>query len=399
MHMLPSTLLRSSVSPLSHYPTLSLSCLAFLMVPRKFVGELGRMPWITPSIFDNTNDSRIVDEWTFGQYQDHPKLSPLSLPWIHGLPKVISLPSQLLGSLNHVRLPIGYWAFDVSRGEPFIQGQLPYLHKAVQWAQNHNLKIIIDLHGVPGSQNGFDNSGQRKLFPEWHTNQDNIKRTNTIIKRLASDFKNMTVTVPVIEPLNKPAGFYGDGFLSVTKQYWYDSYGNIRYPYGTDQVSNTVIMIHDSSMPIGYWNGFMNPHSYEGVILDTHIYQIFSTAHIRTACNKAQGLATEDIWVVVGEWTPAAIDCARYLNGRGVGARYDGSYPGSTRVGSCDGLTDYKDLLRHYWEAQVITFDHGQGWIEWTWKAENADEWSYEAGLENGWIPHDPTDLRNRISV
>jgi glucan 1,3-beta-glucosidase len=57
-------------------------------------------------------------------------------------------------SLNHVRLPIGYWAFDVSRGEPYIQGQLPYLQKAVTWARNHGLKLIVDLHGAPGSQNG-----------------------------------------------------------------------------------------------------------------------------------------------------------------------------------------------------------------------------------------------------
>jgi glucan 1,3-beta-glucosidase len=32
-------------------------------------------PWITPSIFDKTGDSRIVDEYTFGQYQDHSKAS------------------------------------------------------------------------------------------------------------------------------------------------------------------------------------------------------------------------------------------------------------------------------------------------------------------------------------
>lgn len=64
-------------------------------------------------------------------------------------------------SLNHVRLPIGYWAWDVSGGEPYIQGQLAYLNKAVTWAQKYNLKVIVDLHGVPGSQNGFDNSGQR----------------------------------------------------------------------------------------------------------------------------------------------------------------------------------------------------------------------------------------------
>lgn len=57
--------------------------------------------------------------------------------------------------LNHVRLPIGYWAFEVGSGEPFIQGQLPYLQQAIQWAGNYGLKLIIDLHGAPGSQNGF----------------------------------------------------------------------------------------------------------------------------------------------------------------------------------------------------------------------------------------------------
>ena len=58
-------------------------------------------------------------------------------------------------SLNHVRLPIGYWAWEVGPGEPYIQGQLPYLRKAVTWARKHYLKLIIDLHGVPGSQNGY----------------------------------------------------------------------------------------------------------------------------------------------------------------------------------------------------------------------------------------------------
>jgi len=27
-------------------------------------------PWITPSLFDNTGNPNIVDEWTFGQYQN-----------------------------------------------------------------------------------------------------------------------------------------------------------------------------------------------------------------------------------------------------------------------------------------------------------------------------------------
>jgi glucan 1,3-beta-glucosidase len=106
-------------------------------------------------------------------------------------------------SLNHVRLPIGYWAFDVSGGEPFIQGQITYLNKAVTWARNHNLKLIVDLResfntcltnpytlnvimtdGAPGSQNGFDNSGQKMSFPQWQSNSNNVARTNAIIKTL-----------------------------------------------------------------------------------------------------------------------------------------------------------------------------------------------------------------------
>jgi glucan 1,3-beta-glucosidase len=126
--------------------------------------------------------------------------------------------------------------------------------------------------------------------------------------------------------------------------------------------------------------------------------------HISGACSHASDLTSSTLLAVVGEWTPAASDCAKYLNGRGVGSRYDGSYPGSTRVGSCTGLTgdassfsdEYKAFLRQYWEAQVITYEKAGGWIQWTWKAENADEWSYKAGLAHGWIPQQPTDLQHR---
>lgn len=52
-----------------------------------------------------------------------------------------------LRSLNHVRLPIGYWAFETSHGEPYHSGQLPYMEKTFEWAAKYNLKVIVDLHG------------------------------------------------------------------------------------------------------------------------------------------------------------------------------------------------------------------------------------------------------------
>lgn len=63
--------------------------------------------------------------------------------------------TRLCPSITLILICSGYWAFEVGPGEPYVQGQLPYLQKAVTWAKNHNLKLIVDLHGAPGSQNGL----------------------------------------------------------------------------------------------------------------------------------------------------------------------------------------------------------------------------------------------------
>ncbi|KAG6865771.1 hypothetical protein C0991_011968 [Blastosporella zonata] len=111
-------------------------------------GWLVLEPWITPSLFDNTGDSRIVDEYTFGQYQNHATaLGVLQNHWNTWITEA-DFQAIAAAGLNHVRLPIGYWAFDVSGGEPFIQGQLPYLAKAVNWGSKYGIKVIIDLHGT-----------------------------------------------------------------------------------------------------------------------------------------------------------------------------------------------------------------------------------------------------------
>ncbi|KAF5368395.1 hypothetical protein D9758_002194 [Tetrapyrgos nigripes] len=363
-------------------------------------GWLVLEPWITPSLFDDTGNPDIIDEYTFGKLQDHDvALAALQQHWETWITEQDFIDIANAG-LNTVRLPIGYWAFDVSAGEPYIQGQLPYLRKALDWANTHNLQVIIDLHGAPGSQNGFDNSGQRMDLPTWHTNQDNIDRTKAVMERIANEFD-----AAIYAPLNEPAGFR-DGVLPVVQQYWKDSYGIVR----ASSHPEARVLIHDAFQELDSWKGFMTPPEFQNVAMDKHIYQIFSDAenqrseeeHIQFACKYKEQLSSFDLVIYVGEWTPAKTDCAKYLNGRGIGARYDGTYPGSSFIGSCDGLTgsastfseDYKTFLRKFWEAQAITYEQGDGWLQWTWKAENADEWSYQAGLANGWIPQNPTDRK-----
>lgn len=110
--------------------------------------------------------------------------------------------------------------------------------------------------------------------------------------------------------------------------------------------------------------GTLNRHS----LMDTPPPQTVAldeAGHIQSACGNAAALSNfnnNQMLVIVGEWTPAMTDCAKYLNGRGIGSRYDGSIrQGAPYHGSCDGQTgpgstftqDYKDFLRQTWEAQV----------------------------------------------
>lgn len=49
--------------------------------------------------------------------------------------------------MNHVRIPIGYWAVRPKAGDPYVSGQLEFLDRAITWAGNVGLKVWIDLHG------------------------------------------------------------------------------------------------------------------------------------------------------------------------------------------------------------------------------------------------------------
>ena len=145
------------------------------------------------------------------------------------------------------------------------------------------------------------------------------------------------------------------------------------------------------------------------VAVDHHEYQVFTDElvalqpwqHRQLVCNNAPSYASgADKWVVVGEWTAAETDCAPALNGFGIGARYDGTYPGSSFVGSCDGISniatwddDMKVNVRGYIEAQLATFEsHTQGWVFWNFKTEAAHEWDAFVLLDNGIFPQPLTN-------
>ncbi|KAJ1030870.1 hypothetical protein NDA18_002099 [Ustilago nuda] len=363
-------------------------------------GWLVAEPWITPSLFDNTGDARVIDEYTFGQYASN-AYGRLAQHWSTFYTEA-DFAAIAGAGLNHVRIPIGYWAFDTSAGEPYVKAnQADYLERAIQWSAKYGLKVIIDLHGAPGSQNGFDNSG-RKGNVDWPNDPNNAKRAVKVISTIAARYAKYDGTVTSIELLNEPAGFVAGNIMDYTKSYYYNGISASRSKF-----YNAAVMIHDAFMGLPYWNGFASPPKYQQILLDTHIYSVFSPDQVAMSedqrlnnyCSQADGLASSDknLWTIVGEWSTAPTDCAKHLNGRFVGARYDASFGrGSYYVGSCanksgDGsrFSDaYKAQLKRLFETQVSVYERASGWIYWTWKTESAADWDYQRGLRGGWITH-----------
>lgn len=118
--------------------------------------------------------------------------------------------------------------------------------------------------------------------------------------------------------------------------------------------------------------------------------------HISTACAYGGQMASMNKWTVAGEWTGALTDCAKWLNGRGFGARYDGSYPDSYYIGSCDGYatgtvaglsSEAKQNIGSFIQAQMVAFEQAAGWMFWTWRTESAPEWDFQALASAGVIP------------
>ncbi|KAF2657878.1 glycoside hydrolase family 5 protein [Lophiostoma macrostomum CBS 122681] len=365
-------------------------------------------PFITPGIFDkhSTAEHYVVDEWTLcEQLGKQDCYNVLKAHWdsfvsINDFRKIAS------AGFNVVRIPVGYWSY-LDLGAPYTAGAAPYVDKAVEWARETGLKVIIDLHGAPGSQNGFDHSGQQLATPGWGKGET-VNQTYQVLQILEDKYakREMQSVVIGIQILNEP--FLNKLNTTLLKSFYATSYTQLR------QTSDTPLLIHDGFRPPTWLNNFLtkpSDHSFS-VIVDHHEYQIFDpslvalspAAHLQQICTSAPVYSrSSDKWTIVGEWSGAMTDCAKYVNGFMAGNRYEGSWEGSWRVGSCAGLSgevggwseEWKDDVRRYVEGQMDAFERGtDGWIFWNFKTEgSAGEWDLFQLLNEGVFPQ-PLDDR-----
>lgn len=122
---------------------------------------------------------------------------------------------------------------------------------AIDWARATGLKVWIDLHGAPGSQNGFDNSGHKVQTPGWQQG-DTVAQTLAVLNTITQKYAQPSYqdVVVAIQLLNEPLGPVLN--LDGIKQFYRDGYAQVR------AVSDTPVMLHDAFNSPSSWNGFLS---------------------------------------------------------------------------------------------------------------------------------------------
>lgn len=329
-----------------------------------------------------------------------------------------------------LRIPVPYFIFG---DRPPFNGCVEYLDKAFDWAEKYGLQILIDLHTVPGSQNGYDNGGLTGVC-KWCKNPEEVEFALTILERLAKRY-GQREGLYGIEALNEPISFLvyatapstgkavdkeeakGSGYVPIPflENFYRNAYRRLRKILP----ENKTIMFHDG-FRLRHWGKFFRKEHMKNVVLDTHIYifamESFVPIHMPWVYQiyiKSQQRLIEriqkDVPVVVGEWCI----CNKYAEKAVSQAKSEETAAKekqektTSEVKLAEDISDKsakvieQDELRkkRYLEIaamQLQAWESGAGWIYWSYqfkpnRKEPLDEkwkesWDFSRCVENGWI-------------
>merc|ERR1711892_619099 len=163
--------------------------------------------WMTPALFEefhNQYSSNIIDEYTLAENMPHDQYRVrMAQHWDTFYTKE-DLVKFANSGISHIRIPVGYWFWQFDFEEPFpepildstdVLSGLFYLKRMLVWMDELGLAANIDLHGAPGSQNGFDNIWNACYWDYYPASYANIREffdsgTNINIQQAFKDGSN-----------------------------------------------------------------------------------------------------------------------------------------------------------------------------------------------------------------
>ncbi|ORX36578.1 glycoside hydrolase superfamily [Kockovaella imperatae] len=345
----------------------------------------------------------IPDEWTYCSVLGKEECSNrLTQHWSTYIDESDFIMFKEYG-LNTVRIPMGYWAWiDILGFEPYINGQTTYLDQALEWAKKYNIDVLMDMHGLPGGQNGQDNQGYKGPI-EMPNNSSNTERGLQAIEAMTKHVTDPKFggVVKAIELVNEPhlTPMYDNGMS------WDFYAGFLVQAYQAVRSSETVmqgnhevmVVVHDAFQPILNWQYFWSEPSlglnWTNYALDSHYYDAFGDA-----ANKTYQEHLDSLCAYISDVTEAQTHYPVIFGEFSLGVNtYCVDYQSCVGKSIWDYIwqllpQDDSLFLRQFWELQTNVFETASGWIFWAAKNEYGAPWSWQQSVAQGWIPKDPSE-------
>ncbi|KDN52690.1 glycoside hydrolase family 5 protein [Tilletiaria anomala UBC 951] len=266
--------------------------------------------WMYEDWFTANAGNDALDEWSFVANTGKNAANLLEQHWSTWVNES-DFDTLLSVGVNHIRIPLGFWTMiPTTGGEPYINTtQLDHLEQVLGWMYKRNMRALIDMHAMPGSQNGDQSSGHVST-PGWFS-QDNQARSDTVIDNLiswvnASPYKSV---VSSIAPVNEPCG---PGQATSDRLSTYQSFLGRTYP--KIKKAGFATWFHHGFVqnPSSYWNEYASTLDPAWAVINDNPYPGYfpavndqSTINNRV-CNNIQGWASFPIPAVMTEWSLAS---------------------------------------------------------------------------------------------
>lgn len=320
--------------------------------------------------------------------------------------------------LNAVRIPVPYFIF--GDRPPFI-GCIEELDRAFAWAEKYGMKILIDLHTAPMSQNGFDNGGLSGVC-RWAQLPEEVEFELNVLEKLAERYgkrEGLLGITPINEPCTERTWEVlgvqrryppvdpklAEGSAPITmdflKEFYKNAYARIRRHMDEDK----YVVFHDG-FELKAWKEFFAEQDFRNIVLDTHMYLMVAELdgceqtvegyrkYIEEHFAKDIAEVQEYVDVICGEWC--------LFNSYAVGTDTKG---GQTVLNGMDFSENKetmdaeakKQIYLQIAEAQLDAWKRGSGYFYWSYKLllDTVNEpnwigwdcWDLGKSAAMGWFP------------
>lgn len=268
--------------------------------------------------------------------------------------------------LNAVRVPFGYWiVLGPSSGDPYEGPAIEWVDRAVEWAAEAGLQVLLDLHASPGGESAEAPCGRRQRpvsrwdWPQWR--MDESLQALEILALRYKDFSHVTGIAVCNEPSNEIptrelATFYDKAVDTVRLAGMPASRVAVVLPVFQRSVSEFAEC----------WNSVTGGR-HANICFDMHYYHCFGDHwHGRTLAQQLRAVQENADELrrypcVVGEWSLAL--------GRAALA---------SSVAADQAMAIFAQAQRAAYE------EASHGWFFWTWKDGNGAEWDLRSCHQTG---------------